>query len=255
MAIINHKLDLVVRLIDATTGRPIDEKNTSFARNGIPFRMTEKGGGVYFLINAGREGFELTTNIYGYEAKKTLIDYGELDERMPEKLIRLLPKNALSLEGNLKGISSLCAVRLVTPSCFVNSYDARKNVITLFNPHNLMMRHHEYGILDSDRKSFEAVYVNEEDGLKTIKPVEPLKRTPGINDPIERIIEGDVSGDGRYLLRARDDADTVDLLVRFVVDGREYFQKVEMHDAKPDELDPSKAFEIGSDEETEVKTQ
>ncbi|MCR5431664.1 MAG: hypothetical protein K6E95_03810 [Lachnospiraceae bacterium] len=255
MAIINHKLDLVIRLIDASTGRPIDEKNTSFARDGVPMRMADKGGGVYFLVNAGREGFELTTDIYGYEAKKTSIDYGELDERIPEKLIWLMPKNALSLEGTLKGVSSLCAVRLVTPSCFVNSYDARKNIITLFNPHNLIMRYHEYGILDADRKSFEPIYVSEEDGIRTIRPAEPLRRTPGINDPIERIIQGSTSEDGGYLLKVRDDADTIEVLVRYVIDDREYFQKVEMHDVRPNELNTAKAFEIGSEKETEVETE
>jgi len=254
MAIINHRLDLVIRLIDATTGRPVDEKNVSFAKDGVPIRMIEKDGGIYYLINAGRENFELTLNIYGYEVKKLTIDYGELEERIPEKLIWLLPKNALSLEGTLKGIKSLCAVRLVTPGCFVNSYDARKNVITLFNPHNREMQHHLYGILDSERKSFEKIYLKEEDGLKTISPTEPLRRNPGVNDPIERIIPGEVFEDGRYLLRMRDDADKIEVLVRFEADDREYFQKVELHGAGQDELDREKAFR-DEGKETEVETQ
>ena len=254
MAVINHKLDLVVRLFDASTGRPVDEKNCSFKRNDVPFRLTEKGGGVFFLINAGRENFELSLDIYGFEAKRILIDYGELDERLPEKLVWLLPKNALSLEGTLKGITSLCAVRLVTPGCFVNSYDARKNVVTLFNPHKLVMAYHEYGILDSERKFFEPIFLKNEDGIETVTPAAPLKRTPGCNDPIEKIIQGDVSEDGRYVLRVRDDADRIELLVRFVAEGREYFQILEMHEPGADPLDPKNAYEAERSEETEVKS-
>lgn len=253
MAVINHRLDLVIRLIDASTGRPVDERNCSFARNGEPFRMTDKGGGVYFLINAGREDFELLIDIYGYEAKKVFINYGELNERLPEKIIWLLPERALSLDGTLKGIRSICAVRLVTPSCFVSSYDTRKNVLTLFNPHRLTMMHHKYGILGSDSNSFEPIYLNEEDGMMTIKPVSPLKRQPGVNDPIERIIEGEVFDDGRYCLRLRDDADRIEVLVRFEVEDREFFQKVEMHETVQNELDPAKAFEVSDVPKEEVK--
>jgi len=252
MAIIKHKLDLVIRLIDATTGRPVDERNTSFSRDGKSFRFMEKGGGVYFLINGGRDNFELSLNVYGYEAKKVMIDFDELDDNLPEKLIWLIPKNALSLEGTLKGITSLCAVRLATPVCFVNGYDAKKNVVTLFNPHNLMMRHHEYGILDQERSCFEAIYLKDEDGVKTITPTESLKKIPGCNDPIERLIRGDVTEDGRYVLRMRDDADKIEVLVRFVVENREFFQKVEFHNLKENELDMKNAYEVCSEKETEV---
>ncbi len=253
MAVINHRLDLIVRLIDTSTGRPVDEKNHSFARNGEPFRMADKGGGVYFLINAGREDFELSVDVYGYEAKKIFVAYGELEERVPEIIVRLLPKGALSLNGTLKGIRSLCAVRLVTPGCFVSSYDTRKNVLTLFNPHNLTMMHHRYGIISSDNNCFEPICLRDEDGVKTVKPVDPLKRQPGVNDPIERIIDGEVFDDGRYLLRLRDDADRIEVLVRFEVDDREFFQKVEMHECIINELDPAKAFEVGEVPKEEVK--
>ena len=254
MAIINHKLDLVVRLIDASTGKPVDERNRSFARDGKVFRMMEKGGGVLFLINGGRENFELSVNVYGYEAKKILVDYGALDERMPELIVWLLPKNALSLEGNLKGITSLCAVRLVTPGCFVNSYDAKKNVVTLFNPHKLVLSYHVYGILDSEKKFFEPILLNDEDGIETVKPAGPLKRIPACNDPVERIIEGDVRADGGYCLKVRDDADRIEVLVRYEAEGKEFFQILEMHEPGKDPLDPGKAFVRDDSEETEVKT-
>jgi len=49
-----------------------------------------------------------------------------------------------------------------------------------------------------------------------------------VNTPICRIVYG-YARDGNYLLRVRDDATMYKYLVRYVVDGQEYFDIVDFH--------------------------
>lgn len=255
MAIINHRLDLVVRLIDACTGRPVNERGCLFKKDDAPIRLLEKGGGVYFLINEEHINFELSIDVYGYEAKKFMVDFEKLNSRIPEAVVYLLPKKALSLEGVLSGITSLCAVNLASSSCFVNGYDAKKNVIMLFNPHKLRMQHLHYGIIHADEGVFEKVDLSEEDGLEKIKPDAPLQLEFRVNDPIERLVMGEVFPDGRYRIRVSDDATTINYLVRYEVDGKVFFRHVDFHDLHEGEFDTAKDVELVHDQETEVSTQ
>lgn len=55
---------------------------------------------------------------------------------------------------------------------------------------------------------------------------QPLNQPCAVNDPIVRIVRGQIGGAGDYLLRLRitDDSDTY--LVRYVVNGQTYYQTV-----------------------------
>lgn len=256
MAIIHHRLDLILRLVDSATGRPVNEKGCIFKKDGTPFRMIEKGGGVYFLINMERERFELTVEVYGYEVRTMTVDYEELNERLPEVVVYLLPKqNAISFEGTLKGITSLCAVNEASNNCFVNGYDAKKNVVTLFNPHKLRMQYLHYGIIHAEQGVFEKIDLDTEDGLDTIKPMAPLQMEFRVNDPIERLVPGETFEDGRFRIKVADDASTINYLIRYEVDGETYFKHVDFLDLDGVELDPAKDVQYVRDQGTEVSEQ
>lgn len=253
MDIIKHRLDLLLRLIDTTTGRPITDPSIQCYRNNELFHMADKGGGIRYSVDLGRENFDLRINIYGYEEKKLFIDYEKLDEKEPRIDLFFLPKrNALSLEGKLQGITEIQAVSEGTSSCFVSSYDARKKVLQLFNPHAVKIDKPFYGIVHPDEAEFDIFSPIEEDGLTTIPIKEPLTMEARINDPIQRVIFGETFEDGSYRIRVADNGSKQRHLVRFVVNGEVYFQWVDFLDLKGVQLECAEKIKHPSAEETEV---
>ena len=65
--VIKARLDLLVSLVDTTTGATVNERNVSFLRDGQPVRPEYRGNGTYVFINTGREDFLMQIKVYGYE--------------------------------------------------------------------------------------------------------------------------------------------------------------------------------------------
>ena len=55
---------------------------------------------------------------------------------------------------------------------------------------------------------------------------QPLNQPCAVNDPIVRIVRGQIGKAGNYLLRLRMEGDTDAYLVRYVVSGQTYYQTV-----------------------------
>ena len=53
-SVIRFRLDLLVRLIDTTTGGSVEERNVRFFRDGKVVRPATRGGGNYVFLNCGR---------------------------------------------------------------------------------------------------------------------------------------------------------------------------------------------------------
>lgn len=251
-AVLRAKLDLLVRLVDTTTGATVDERNVLFMRDEKQVRPEERGNGNYVFINTGREDFLMRIKVAGFEEYVTHIRYEELDANIPECVAFLIPSEKakmgegfFSLSGNLPFLEALEAINLSRIACTANEYTPKKLLMNVFSSAGawVSLEGKYYGLLQPDKKSYEKIEVLGNDGPQNIKLKSPLEKEFTSNLPIMRIIFGSVNEDGDYLLRVRDDGGDQTYLVRYVVDGEVKFQVVDFYEGG--ELDLNKAFPTG----------
>ena len=98
------------------------------------------------------------------------------------------------------------------------------------------MENVHYGLISGDRTYYEHFMVTNEVPPDMVKLKEPLTETFPVNSQISRVIFGNVSPDGSYLLRVRDNAEQLIYLVRYRVNGEIRFQTVDFHHCVDNEL-------------------
>ena len=69
-AIIQYKLDLIVRLVDTTTGKKVEQKQVIFKADNQILVFQKREEGVYVLLNHGRENMTLEIIAEGVETKE-----------------------------------------------------------------------------------------------------------------------------------------------------------------------------------------
>ena len=234
---IHHRLDLVIRLVDTTTGAAVEEQDVRFFIEGRQCWPIPRGGGNFVFINTGRGDNTLTLKVYGYEDAVIDVQYEKLDKVVPLKQVFLIPSEKLakgerlcSLTGTLQGLEEIEAVSLSQSNLCYSEFNEKKCMLKLFLARGrLSMENVHYGLIEH----FEVV---EEVPPNMVKLKEPLKETFTVNSPIARVVFGNVSPDGSYLLRVRDDALIVEYLVRYRVNGEDRFQVVDFHQCMENEL-------------------
>lgn len=235
-AIVHHRLDLVLRLIDSTTGKEISERRTHLAMNpDKKIKPIVRGDGKYLFIGIGRTDFELEICVYGYELQKVKVEFESIDEKMPIKEVYLLPQatsvrgdNLLTLRGNLPGIKELEAVSLTNVVCSYKEYDKRNNILKVFNQHKEKMKDIHYGIVDTVSMEYEHFEVKDEITTQEIRLKKPLEKENTINQPISRVIFGQVNDDGNYILVVNAGKLAI-YLVRYVVDDTVHYKKIDFN--------------------------
>lgn len=239
--LIQYHLDLLIRLIDTTTGSLIAQRNVRLYSNGKLLKPINKGTGTYILYNTGRSDFMMKACVQGYEEQEIGIEYKSLDERQPFLTLYLIPSrshaDALamnSLEGILAGITKLEAVPLGAEICRYKEFDARKRILTVFNPHNRSLEDVHYAIVNQERLTYEHVMVVRNISINTLK----LDRIPEIQNgtdfAVNRIIFGSTGLEGRYLLRVRNDSSQLTYLIRYIVKDCERFKYIDFN--QPDTM-------------------
>lgn len=227
---IRKVLDLALHLVDATTGRTVDENLCKFYRNGEVFLPAPRGDGIFVLVNTGREDFELTIQVKGFEKMTLPIRYEELDEKVPLKDIYLIPlpqphlrEGFVTVDGYDPSITSIEAIRLDRPCVLVSNYNERRLRITL-TPTESKYNFSEkvYALLEPEGESYQYLYPGDEIEKFSYHIKKPLEKEFHENSTLFRIIYGIVQ-DGHYLLRVRDDGAILPYLIRYVKDGAEYF--------------------------------
>lgn len=231
-ASIRYRLDLALRLLDSVSGRAITENTVQFFSQSPGKNPIPKGGGLYLFLNMEREDFDLEVRVYGYEPRMVRITYPQEEEQLPIREIYLVPldnpvrEDILTLRGHLPGIEEIEAVSLMDASCCIKEFDAKKKIMTVLNQRNMDFRHVHYGLIDQKRTSYEPFEIAEEISKQSFRCKEKLQREFQINQPIVRIIFGQTTKQGDYVLKvAREEY--AHYLVRFIVDGNEFFQKVD----------------------------
>ena len=235
MATIKHRIGLVIRLIDSVSGREISERNVMFE---IPDGIGEpiiRGNGVYLFINIIPKDFELEVHVYGYESGRAKIVFQDLDEKMPVQELYLLPldfpaggKEVLTLQGNMPGIKAIEAVSLNEVTCSIKSYEKRKHIMVVMNPHNFSLSRIHYGLLNSERTRYTKIQVERELSHTQLQLKGGLEEEWVFNQAIQPIIWGKVSDNGDYMLRVAESKSAI-YLVRFEVDDEVFFQKVDFN--------------------------
>lgn len=230
--IIKYRLDLVLQLIDTTTGREVLEGNIKMFRNGIQFLPIGKGAGRFLCINMGREDFELQINVYGYESSTVSVRFSQLEREIPMKEVFLIPDGTVQkgaelqvLTGKLQGITSIEAIEMGRADLYIKDYDS-KGKMTIFNPHNLQLQNVHYGLLHSKSNSYENFTIKKIINMSEVVINSDFSGIFQENNAIKRIIFGIVWEDGRYLLKGRKTRDEKEYLVKFCVKGKYYFQKL-----------------------------
>lgn len=235
---IRNRLDLLVHLLDTTTGLIVTERNIQFRRNGKLVRVQSRGSGIYLLVNQGRENGLMQIEARGYEPCCIRIDYEALDGRLPAVDAFLIPSENLrpgvsffTLSGHLEQITGICAIHLARPLSGIREFDARRRIMTVYMPNRRMnMASVCYSLYHASEGTFEEFVVDEEIDGKRIRIKEPLKEPFSTNAPICRTIFGQTDGEGNYLLRVRDGEENQKHLVKYIVGGDVRYRMVDFHE-------------------------
>ena len=228
---IRYKLNLIVDLIDTTTGMPIEQKEVIFRRNGQIVSLLGRGQGMYILLNYGREDMELEVSVKGYHPITVSVRYEELSKMFPEIEVPLIPVKLPygyvdmgTLEGELPGITELSAVSLTRIDSSLGAYNAKKNTLRLFETRAL--NENVYAVLHKDNMEFEEFHITKkaEKGL-LLQIKESLLTECKPEEGIVRIVRGMTDANGRYLLRVRMDGKGTKYLVRYTVFGVTKFKE------------------------------
>ncbi len=235
----------MIRLIDAPTGAPVDERNIRFLRGDTPIVSHERGEGCYIFINIGRENSPMRVDVYGYVPQEVEVNYENLDERLPAIDVFLIPSEnhrhkdiLLTLTGRLSGLEAVEALHPGRPVTGIMEYDARKNVITVFSPNRRVnLTRFYYGIVQKETGTFIDIVVGEEMNGKKVKLKKPIEGEFSPNAPVCPVIFGHVEQDGSYMLCVRDDGDNLNYLVKYVVNGETRYKKIDFHQLDGEKLD------------------
>ncbi len=234
---IRHSLDLVVRLVDTTTGLVVEEGNVRFWKNAEAAQPIPRGNGNYVFLNRGREDCTLEIQVRGYERCRIDVRYEELDKLIPIQDAFLIPSEelsggqpVLSLTGRLSGLKSIQAVYSGLPVCTASGFDERKRIMTLIQDFPPGAEGVPYGLIHSEGKSYEPFVVSERISRRTVRLAQTFAEPVTANSPISRIVFGQVDEEGNYCLRVRDDSDRLHYLIRYVTDGGIGFLEADFHD-------------------------
>lgn len=234
-ATIHHKLDLALRLVNTVTGKVVEEYNAKFITELTGIKAIQKQSGMYLFLNIGSEEFDMEIHVYGYEPKKIQIKLSENQGIMPIREVYLLPletpmgEEILTLRGKLSGIEEIEAVSLSDTNCCIKEFDARKRIMSVLNQRNVRFHHIHYGLVNREKTEYEHFLLEKEISPQEIKCKEKLEKEFFINQPIARVIFGQINNQEEYLLKVLND-ENAKYLVRYVVDGQTYYQTVDFHE-------------------------
>lgn len=225
------KLDLILHLVDTTTGLSVSQTQVTFHSDGMPVKFIKKEDGYYILLNYGRKDMQLEITAEGYETTMIDVVYDQLQDNYPEIDIYLIPLpdkynhiNLVTLEGILEDIESIDAIPFNEYVAKVSDYLERKQVLKLFAAKS--MEEKKYAIVHEEQMKFEEFSIKTNIDKFTLMLQNPLKVACKPDEKISRIVRGQVDKQGNYLLRVLEDAHGTEYLVRYRVKGTTKYKKI-----------------------------
>jgi len=238
--IIRVRMDLLLRLIDTTTGISVDEVNVQFTRDGEEIKAIYKGDGNFIFINSGRDNCLMHVRAFGYEETDIYVDYEQLNENSPELNVFLIPSEStvrrgpvIGISGSLPSLKSVDAINLMRPLCSFAEYNQKKKILTVFGyvaGKTVKLDDTYYGIAKTDEKSYESFEVANQSGDNKAVLKNPVSEGTKPNQKIFRLLFGYVRDDGSFIFRVRDDSSDLKYLLRFKVGEDIYFRVIDFHE-------------------------
>lgn len=235
---IHYKLDLIVRLVDTTTGESIRQKQVIFKSEDqlIPFLRRDEG--LYVLLNRGRNDMNLRIQVTGFLPAVVKVRYADLSENFPEVEAAMIPEistsgfvDMLTLEGHCPGMESIAAVSLKKAYGAVDSYQEKKQTLRLY--YTKPLEEMSYAVIHDQQQEFEEFQIKKRLDKLSVKLTEPLKTACRSEEKIVRIVRGMVDESGKYLLRMQDEGNGTEYLIRYVVNGKAAFKKISTESLQP----------------------
>jgi len=230
---IRHRLDLVVRLLDATTGKSVNERDVNFFEGDKRIPIVIKSDGMIIILNTDRVNTVLSVKVRGYETASIIVEYGESKQTFQERDLYLIPEgngyqrdSFLTICGEMEGIELIDAISVDVKDRTILSFDTRKNILQYLGS-ELMEK--DYGIFHKEEMTFESFRIRRRVNETAVLIEKPLSEPYSIKDAIVRIVKGMVYPGGRYLLRVRNDGTKVVYIVRYIKDGTTYFKEIDFH--------------------------
>ena len=233
--IVSHRLDLAVRLTHALTGDPVTDDRAMFCRNGKKLILRLSGGTDWIGVDTGRQNFVLGVNVRGFEKVFVPVRYERMDLTMPMLEIPLIPEQTewnqsffVTLEGNLDHLEELQAVPLKGGDLHIISYQEEERSVFLYNPHKNILRFSTYAVVNQKTLEFEIVTVTKAMPDGSCHLAQGLKKSIDGRSYFSRLVYGSVSNEGKYRIRIPRSGDEEEWILRYVVNGKEYFQTTDL---------------------------
>ena len=242
---IHYRLDLMLRVLDATTGRPVTENDIRFFRNDKMETALNRGEGCFIFMNCGRENCLMRVEVYGFYPQTVTVDYEKMEDYLPSIDVFLIPSEKqqiegrlLTLQGKLSGLVAVEAIHPGRPVSSIREYDAKKHTITVLAPNRRMnLQRLYYGVFNPNEDTFEDIIVKEELSNKKVLLKEPIKNELPQTAPLCAITFGQVEEDGRYRLAVLNDGKDQNYLVKYIVNGETRYKKIDLQDISEVTLD------------------
>lgn len=237
MAVIHHSLDLVLCFIDTTTGLGIYTPPIRVYKNGERLSFQRRDTGQVLLVGCGREDFELTVELSGFENITMEVQYDKLNKQMPLLQLHMIPLEGgsdttqlITLKGKLAGITALDAIPAIGNHCLLEQFSPKQQQITVFSRYQLMLDNLHYAIRNDANASYQPFCVTQQVQPTVFAIDRPLVQLEGSSLPILPINMGQVKPDGSYLLRVRDEGQKVLWILRWQVGDQVFFKSVDFHE-------------------------
>lgn len=235
---IRHRLDLLLRLVDTTDGRPADARPLSFLLDGKPVLQEDyllKGQGICCFINTGWVTGQLTVLMAGYEEKVISVVPRLTGESAAALIVHLIPDDRgpdrdsfHTLKGEKAGVEWIQGIYCRDGPLRISGFDPETRIMTLFNTNNIPISRGSYGIFHQESETYELFETAKQLTDTTVETVSALTQPFAVNELIAPVVFGQVSQEGKYLLRVRDDRREVPYLIRYGLHGTAYFRKLEL---------------------------
>ena len=235
-ATIIHRLGLALRLLDTTTGFPVQDRAVRILWDGKLVHPQFRTDGSMIFLEAGQEDFTLDITLSGFEPRHLEVRRKELDPKLPLLELHMIPGDdyrlsrypCLGVEVVLPGIQTLDGVRAGESPCLIREQDPRRRLITIFNPHNLELNRTWYALVNPDQGVYEPFSVVRRVNGQQYKLDRALEMEFRNYFPICPLVFGCAGPDGRYRLKVRDDAASARWMLRWVAGGQVNFATLDL---------------------------
>ena len=242
-SIITHKVYTALQLIDTCTGRPLETRQIQILNKEQNISIIVKQQGFCVILSSNIEGLPATIVAEGYEDMPIVL--ASTEQLYRPHVVHVIPKVSsagykpyLTMSSSIEGISHISGLLLTNCTLRFKSYNPKNQNMTIFNQYNKPINQTYHGLLYQDTfLPFTAFQLRGVDEIQTEGLLD--HELPPVNTPIAPLIFGMTYPNGKYLFRVLNDTSTAPYLIRYVVNGMSYYQRVDFQSKENIKLEGS----------------